>query len=115
LIHLDESKRLEAIEAGWRAYQERTPGHEADYRAMCEQWQVVAVCDDAEVIGALFARDGVIHIGIIPEYRSKWASRRVIRQMLSYGTRTSLIEGEDPTFIERIGFVKKGKWYELRR
>lgn len=115
MIHLDESRRDEAIDAGWLAYRERTPDHESSYRDMCKQWQVVAVCNDSQVIGALFAKDGVIHIGICPEWRSKWASRRVIRQMLSYGTKTRLTPDENPEFIERIGFQRKGDWYEYCR
>ena len=113
MIHLDESRRDEAIEAGWLAYKERAPNHERAYRAACKRQRVVAVCSDNEVIGALFERDGTIHIGIRPEWRSKWASRRVIRQMLSYGTKTKLTPEEDPSFIERIGFRCKGEHYEF--
>lgn len=116
MIHLDESRRDEAIEAGWLAYRERIPGHEAAYRKTCSGWHVVAVCNDGDVIGALFAQDGVIHIGIRPEWRSKWASRRVIKEMLSYGKTTRLMPDENPEFIERVGFVNtEGDRYEFRR
>lgn len=116
MIHLDPNRRQEAIEAGWLAYRERVPGMEAAYRAACEGWRVIAVVAD-RVIGALFARDGVIHLGIVPEWRGRWASRRLIREMLSYGKRTTLADGEDGPreFIGRIGFVEtEGGAYVLR-
>jgi GNAT superfamily N-acetyltransferase len=110
MIYLDPARRGEAIEAGWRAYAERVPGMEAAYRAACEGWRVIAVVADS-VIGALFARDGVIHLGIVPEWRGRWASRRLIREMLSYGKTTTLLpnEADSRDFIGRIGFVKANK------
>lgn len=90
---------------------------EAAYLKACEAWQVVAVCSGAEVIGALYVRDGVIHLGIKPEWRGRWASKRVIRQMLSYGTTTTVRpdEREQLEFIGRIGFVKAGESYVVHR
>lgn len=113
MIYLDESREQEAIEAGWIAYRERVPGYESEYRSACGNYRVVAICSDSQVIGALFVRaDGVIHMGIVPEWRSRWASRRIIRQMLAYGNKTTLMDDEDPSFISRIGFVKNGNIYE---
>lgn len=105
-IYLDPARRQEAIEAGWLAYRDRLPAFESAYRAACEGWRVIAVVAD-RVIGALFARDGVIHLGIVPEWRGRWASRRLIREMLAYGTRTTLLPNEAAPrdFIARIGFV----------
>lgn len=117
MIRLDPARRQEAIEAGWLAYRDRLPGMEAAYRATCEAWQVVAVVAD-RVIGALFARDGVIHLGIVPEWRGRWASRRLILEMLGYGTQTTLMPDEEGprAFVTRIGFAQtEGGRFELRR
>lgn len=105
MIYLDENRREEAIEAGWLAYRERLPTSEAQYRAACEAWKVIAVVAD-RVIGALFCLNGVIHIGIIPTWRGRWASRRLIAQMLGHGKRTELMQDEAAcaSFIGRIGF-----------
>lgn len=117
MIHLDESRRDEATAAGWLAYAERVPGMENDYQEFCKSWQVVAICSDAEVIGALFARNGVIHVGIVPEWRGKWASRRLIREGLAYGTNTTVLDSEPDCieFVSRIGFKKEGESYVHRR
>lgn len=108
MIRLDPERRQEAIEAGWTAYQERTPDMREAYLQACEEWQVIAVVADG-VIGALFAKDGLIHLGIVPEWRGRWASRRLIREMLSYGTATTLLpdEHECADFVRRIGFERK--------
>lgn len=108
MIHLDPSRRQEAIEAGWLAYRDRIPALESAYRAACDGWRVIAVVAD-RVIGALFANEGVIHLGIVPEWRGRWASRRIIREMLTYGARTTLLLEEDGQrkFIGRLGFVEE--------
>jgi GNAT superfamily N-acetyltransferase len=72
----------------------------------------VAVCDDDKVIGALISKDNIVHLAIVPEYRGKWASRRIIREMLKYGKTTNDSSKQD--FVERIGFVKNGSMYELK-
>jgi hypothetical protein len=51
-----------------------------------------------------------VHLAIIPEYRGRWASRRIIRDMLKYGTETT--PGDDNTFVERIGFRRAGNIYK---
>jgi GNAT superfamily N-acetyltransferase len=113
-VTLDEARRDEAIEAGWRAYDEQLPGHEAAYRAACERWRVVAVVAADEVIGALFVDGDVIHLGIVPEWRRRWASRRLLRQMLSYGKRTEVLVGDSQEFIKRIGNFEPAFRWQLR-
>lgn len=113
-ITLDPARRAEAIDAGWRAYAEHVPCNEATYRSVCERWQVVAVVAD-EVIGALFVDGGVIHIGIVPEWRGRWASRRLLREMLSYGKTTQMMAGESLAFVERIKIFDPGFDWQIRK
>jgi GNAT superfamily N-acetyltransferase len=114
-VTLDETRRDEAIEAGWLAYQEHLPAHGAAYRAACERWRVVAVVAGDEVIGALFVDVGVIHLGIVPEWRRRWASRRVLRQMLSYGKRTEMMADESVEFVDRIKRIDAGFSWRVRK
>lgn len=107
MIRLDPNRRAEAIQAGWDAYAERLPGMRDEYLKAAEAWEAIAVCDEAQVVGVLLKRSGRIHIGIKPEWRGRWASRRVIREMLTHGKKTTMMDGEDDTFICRIGFVKQ--------
>ena len=109
MIYLDKNRREEAIEAGWLSYKERVPGFECQYRKACEGFDVIAIVAN-KVIGALFAKDGVIHLGIVPEWRGKWASRRLIAEMLEYGRITTLLPEETVPmrFITRLGFKQVG-------
>ena len=102
MIRLDPTRKQEAIEAGWQAYAERMPGQEAIYRKGCESWDTVAVCDGDQVVGALFVKNGVIHLGIVPHYRKQWASRRLIRQMLKHGTQTTYSTADEEVFLRRV-------------
>jgi hypothetical protein len=80
------------------------------YRRIVEEWNPVAVCDDNKVIGVLISKSNTIHLAIIPEYRGRWASRRIIREMLKYGTTTD--DGDHRDFVERLGFKRIGSRYE---
>lgn len=117
MIHLDETRRDEAIAAGWLAYAERAKGMEGAYQAVCQSWQVIAICADQQVIGALFVRNGVIHVGVIPEWRGKWISKRLIREVLAYGTNTTVLDSEPDCieFVSRLGFRKEGETYVHHR
>jgi GNAT superfamily N-acetyltransferase len=112
VIYLDETRKSEAIEAGFTACKEELSEYKDNYFKVVQDWNPVAVCDDDKVIGTLISKDNVIHLAILPEYRGKWASRRIIREMLKYGKTTN--ESSKQDFVERIGFVKTGSMYELK-
>ena len=109
-IHLDPQRQKEAVVAGFLACEEALRDHVEAYVNVMAEWNPVAVCDDDKVIGVLTSKDNIVHLAIIPEYRGRWASRRIIRDMLKYGTETT--PGEDNTFVERIGFRRAGNIYK---
>jgi GNAT superfamily N-acetyltransferase len=114
VIRLDPSKRKDAIEAGFLACSEDLQAYKEAYYRVVEEWNPVAVCDDDKTIGCLISKDGVIHLAITKEYRGRWASRRIIKEMLGYGTSTSIGTDENQRFVERIGFKKVGPMYEYQ-
>ena len=105
MIWLDLHAREPAIGAGWLAYRERLPDGFTwnQWQAACEPWQMVCIRADDEPIGAVFLKDGVVHVGIVPAWRGRWASRRIIREILSHGTETTLLknETEQRLFVHR--------------
>ena len=115
MIRLDPDRREEAIEAGWKAYEAEVPGHRDAYLRALQGWQVVAICNDDTPIGALLVKDGVIHIGIVPEWRGRWASRRVIRELISYGQTTTVPPDNRRDFLRRVGFKPQGDCYVFCR
>jgi GNAT superfamily N-acetyltransferase len=111
MINLDPTRRDEATEAGYQACREELSKFDKeDYRQLMGEWNPVAVCDDEKVIGVLISKNGFVHLAIVPEYRGRWASRRIIREMLRYGTTTD--PGDNDEFVERLGFVRSGNLYK---
>jgi RimJ/RimL family protein N-acetyltransferase len=95
VIWLDVYAREQAIEAGWLAYRERLQWFTRDqWQASCAPWFMFCIKSGGEPIGAAFLKDGKVHIGIVPEWRGRWASRRLIREILSFGTETTLLKSE---------------------
>ena len=113
--------REEAIRAGYEAMTGRVTLDYADFRSALEPWEVSAFCRGDEVIGMLLVRGCELHVAIVERERSRWLSRRLIREVVSpiierHGVaKTSVmpdnIRGRD--FVERLGFVKKEQGYEL--
>jgi GNAT superfamily N-acetyltransferase len=117
VITFDPARRDEAVEAGWRAYSERVPTLRGAYDAVCQRYRVIAICNDSEVIGALFELAGEIHVGVIPEWRGRWITRKVIKEALSYGKSTRVLDSEPECidFVTRLGFEKQGDLYVSHR
>jgi hypothetical protein len=73
-----------------------------------KDWYFEYIYKDNRCIGATISRNGYIHIGIIPEYRKKWATKNEIRFLIS----SSMKDGVAKTTIFRddqfrINFAKR--------
>jgi GNAT superfamily N-acetyltransferase len=66
-----------------------------------------------ELCGAFVAKDNEVHVCVLPEYRGKWFSRRLFRDMTDermrkYGrirTKAIFDDLESNLFIRRLGFL----------
>jgi len=47
-------------------------------------WDVVALFLGGAVAGAVAGKDRYFHLGVLPEFRGKWASRRRLRQIAEW-------------------------------
>lgn len=86
---------------------ERAPFDERFFQENTQEW----VFEPVEQMGAIMHKDGHIHIAILPAFRSRWATRRRIRELLGRAAQngkvyTETIQGDIPrqTFVERLGF-----------
>jgi ribosomal protein S18 acetylase RimI-like enzyme len=110
MIQVDND-RLGALRAGWEALSERAPDIEGNN---FDGFDIQAFKDGDKVIGMLMTRCSELHVAILPEYRRRWLSARLIKQVLGniidkYGyVSTSVMKdnviGQD--FVERIGFKR---------
>lgn len=89
---------------------ERFYGSEEDFIYQLNDWTFAPV-GEQEVMGAIMHKDGHIHIAILPEYRSKWATKARIQKLLRQAAIGNQVyttcwkdDAERRRFIERIGF-----------
>lgn len=105
-----------AAEVLYECYREREtcPPKEAFIRALGE-WELAYVMIDGQRAGVATRRRGKVHIGILPPWRGKWASRRFIRTIVEWAgeglpslhmvwTGTAPDNTFCRQFIERCGF-----------
>lgn len=104
--------RKEALTAGWKALKERSPDIEGNEFT---DFEIRALKDDKEAIGMILTRGSELHVAIIPSYRRRWLSQRIIKQVFGellekYGyVTTSVMEDnfKGIDFVERLGFKKE--------
>lgn len=84
-----------------------------------KEFELKPVVRHSKVVGCFLVKDNEIHVAILPEYRKRWFSKKVFKDLVGpvvekYGfVKTSVIDGNNKglDFITRIGFVKKGEDY----
>ena len=98
-----------AMSVGYRATDWSGPLDFSDYLNALNDWTVEAIMRGDECIGALYRKDDEIHVSIVPEWRRKWATKGLLKQLL-VGERvmTRVTPGHEYMYgiLERIGFRK---------
>lgn len=117
-----------AVEVLYRAYGGRLDGVSLEaFRRTAAGWELALLMAGAEVVGAATRRGGELHIGILPDWRKRWATRGFIRDIIAWAAesgpvRTGVMHGNaiGKRLVEGVGFVpvetrKKGVLYALPR
>lgn len=104
--HLADDRNA-ALEVGYRATDWGVPMSFADYAEAVKEWTIRAIVRDGECIGAVYRLGDEVHASILPEWRGKWATRGLLRQMFE-GDRvtTKVSQGHDHMYdiLSRLGF-----------
>lgn len=79
------------------------------YKDIAADWQVSVLVRDAEPIGAVFKRDGETHVSILSKWRRRWATKGLIKEILSDMHYTRVADGHDFMYgvLERLGFIRQ--------
>lgn len=116
MIHLDESRREEALRAAFDSAADRIYER---FKADLSDCDVVPVVVGGAMAGAIVARGPVLHACILPAFKCRWMSKSVLRYLRSviekhgYAQTTAATqEGRD--FVARLGFRLEGDVYVLR-
>ena len=107
-----EEDREKALEAGWEALKERAPqlkGFQFD------DFEVKAFKENDLTIGMLLIKGPELHVAILPKYRKRWLSKRIIKMIIGerlekygYAITSVMLDnkiGQD--FAERLGFKRQ--------
>ena len=79
------------------------------YGSIAADWQVSVLIREQEPIGAIFKRDGETHVSILPKWRRRWATKGLLREILSDMRYTKVADGHDFMYgiLERLGFSRQ--------
>lgn len=100
---------IEAVKFGRRALRDTFPVSYKDISLF-----EIKALKDKGIIGAVFYIGPEVHVAILPKYRKKWMSKRIIREILrvpfeKYGYATTMGFEKDRDFLERLGFKKQSE------
>lgn len=75
-----------------------------------KDWNVDLIERDGKPIGAIFEKDGEVHCSILPNWRRKWLTKSLLRQIISRpGFHTRVDDGHDYMYgiLARLGMVSR--------
>jgi hypothetical protein len=104
--------RETALRVGYAATDWSTPVSFEQYADALKDWRVQAILRDDEIIGAVFKKDGEVHVSILPPWRRKWATRGIIKQIFDAADRTTVTSGHEHymfDILQRLGMSQIGQ------
>lgn len=80
-----------ALRIGYEATDWNYPISFDEHLERAKEWNVDLLERDGEPIGAIFCKDGEVHVSILPKWRRKWLTKGLLRQII-----------ERPDFFTRV-------------
>jgi len=77
-----------------------------DYEDIAADWTVKALMRNEKVIGAVYSKNGETHVSILPEWRRRWLTKGLLKEILVDMQFTKVAKGHDFMYniLERLGF-----------
>jgi hypothetical protein len=107
-----ENNRELALQIGHAATEWSTPVTFEQYATALKDWNVQVIVRDDEPIGAVFKKDGEVHVSIVKPWRRKWATRGVIKQIFDSANHTTVTSGHEHymfDILQRLGMSQVGQ------
>lgn len=105
----DEALRVGFVATDWAEW----PSFET-YHAAMSDWTVQMVAKDGHPIGAVYRRGPEFHISILPEWRGKWMTRSILKEIIPEPVAiTQVVVGHEDVadMLKRLGFQKRSETY----
>lgn len=97
-----------ALKIGYAATDWRYPITFDEHVKCAEGWDVRLIERDGKPIGAVFEKDGEVHCSILPEWRRRWLTKGLLKQLTEVpGLHTRVDEGHEHMYgiLGRLGFA----------
>ena len=101
--------RAAALRVGYEATQWSRPIAFEDYATAVEDWTIKAIVRDDQCIGAAYFNDGEVHVSVLPEWRRKWATKGILKDLFAgEDVWTRVAPGHEYMYgiLQRLGFVE---------
>ena len=109
-----DERREEALKVGFLATDwTEWPSYET-YQAAMSDWSVRLLTKGEQPIGAVYHRGAEFHISVLPEWRGKWMTRGILKEIIPEPMAvTQVIAGHDDVadMLKRLGFHKHSETY----
>jgi hypothetical protein len=95
-----------ALKVGYEATDWSTPIAFDDYLQSMSGWSVQGIERDGKCIGAVYKKDGEVHVSVLKDWRKRWMTKGLIRSILGPDvTRTEVVPGHEYMFgiLARLG------------
>lgn len=98
-----------ALAIGYIATHWPEPVAYEEYLEITRDWKVAVLYRDLEPIGAVYRKDGETHVSVLPHWRRRWATKGVLKEILSDMRVTSVAEGHEFMYdiLNRLGFHRQ--------
>lgn len=99
--------RESALMIGFKATDWHVKTSYDQYVQVAADWDVKAIERDGKVIGAVYSKDGETHVSILPEFRRRWLTKGLLKDILTNTAFTRVTPGHDFMYniLNRLGFV----------
>ena len=102
--------RATALRIGFVATDWNYPITFEEHVERAKDWNVNVIERDGQPIGAMFEKDGEVHCSILPEWRRKWLTKGLLRQIIGRpGFHTRVDDGHDYMYgiLKRLGMESR--------
>lgn len=104
--HLVDDRDM-ALKIGFQATDWSQPISFEDYASFLQNWDVKAIVRNDTCIGAAYFRDGEVHVSVLPEWRRRWATKGILKDLFAdKNAHTRIMPGHEYMYgiFDRLGF-----------
>jgi len=96
-----------ALKIGFTATDWHEPIDYETYKEITTDWDVKVIIKGNTAIGALYSKNGEIHVSILPEWRKRWLTKGLLKKILADMQFTRVTPGHEYMYsiLNRLGYV----------